>query len=136
MGTDTILEGSGLTAQYITQPASWHVFTKNHLVAAVQKEDWANDDVDFESREAGALLLEHIGIVRAAFDDPEIIDEQSSSKEPESLPNADQGTSDAIAKEVLKLMDEVLTEAETYGPNKATIAALDELEALYKSLIG
>ena len=139
---NSVLEQDGLTAQFISEPTSWRVYSSKQLIGEFMKDEWANQDVDFVSEEAGHILLATLNELRAAFEDPNVSGIVEDIKDPtpapkaDSTPNEDQGTSPDIAKEVIKLMEEVLEEAETFGGRKEHVAALDELMAIYTKITG
>jgi len=137
-----------LTAQYITEPSSWVVYQEGHneRLADIRPHDWANESVDFCSREAAQLILETMNELRVAFlpQEAEMVknDQGTTRDVPDTSPV--EGTCDAApdaglgdAEEILELIRLLLEDVDANGgnPTQEHMAALDECEAMFKKAI-
>lgn len=139
-----------LTAQFITEPASWVIYSEgqNERIADIRPEDWANEVVDFRTREAGQLILDTMNELRVAFLPAEaemVKNDQGTTKDvpdtapepvagtPESAPSA--GTSDA--EEILELIKMLLDDVEVDDAEVTEhhVALLADLESMMKVAI-
>jgi hypothetical protein len=145
MEDNMMVESHGLVAQYITEPKSWRVFAGNREIADIHYADWANDEVDFSTKEAGLLLTSHLNDIRFAFEEKtegemvksdqgivkDVPDPSIKPEYPDVSPNENQGNKEEIANEVIQLMHELLSDAEANGATKEHVAAIEELEKIY-----
>lgn len=141
-----------LTAQYITEPASWVVYAEgqNDKIADIRPQDWANEAVDFRSREAGQLILDTMNELRVAFLPAEaemVKNDQGTTKDvpdtspaPEPVPGTPEAAPEAglgDAEEILELIKLLLDDVDANGgePTSEHTAALNEAEGLLKKAI-